>query len=86
MNCFTTPFRLDFTFVCPTELIAFSDRNAEFQAMGAQVIGVSVDSEYSHLAWTNLPREKGGLGPMAIPLLSDLKKSISRRYSFEKCE
>ncbi|KAJ1909804.1 cTPxI [Tieghemiomyces parasiticus] len=70
----------DFTFVCPSELIAFSDRSAEFTALNTQVIGVSVDSEYSHLAWTQMPRNKGGLGDMKIPLLSDITKQISRDY------
>ncbi|KAJ1655634.1 cTPxI [Dispira simplex] len=73
-------YPMDFTFVCPTELIAFSDRVAEFEKLNAQVLGVSVDSEFSHLAWTNLPRNKGGLGDMKIPLVSDLKKSISKDY------
>jgi peroxiredoxin (alkyl hydroperoxide reductase subunit C) len=73
-------YPLDFTFVCPTELIAFSDRAKEFKDLGAEVIGISVDSEYSHLAWANTPRDKGGLSPMNIPLLSDVKKDIARRF------
>jgi len=73
-------YPLDFTFVCPTEIIAFSDRHAEFTALGAQVIGVSVDSQYSHLAWRNTDRKNGGLGNIAYPLVADLNKSIARDY------
>lgn len=73
-------YPLDFTFVCPTELIAFSDRAEEFRALNAQVIGVSVDSEYTHLAWSQTPRDKGGLNPMNIPLVSDIKKDIARQF------
>jgi alkyl hydroperoxide reductase subunit AhpC len=73
-------YPLDFTFVCPTELIAFSDRHKEFEALGAQVVGVSVDSHFSHLAWVKTPRNKGGLGQMNIPLVADLTKEISRDY------
>lgn len=74
-------YPLDFTFVCPTELIAFSDRSNEFKSIGAEIVGISVDSEYSHLAWCNTPRNKGGLGDMKIPLVSDLTKEISRKYN-----
>ncbi|KAI9099419.1 thioredoxin-like protein [Phlyctochytrium arcticum] len=73
-------YPLDFTFVCPTEIIAFSERSAEFEALGAQVIGASVDSVHSHLAWIKLPRREGGLGEMKIPLLSDITKEISYDY------
>lgn len=73
-------YPLDFTFVCPTEIIALSDRCGEFEARDAQVIGVSVDSHFSHLAWRNTVRAKGGIGEIAYPLVSDLDKSISRRY------
>lgn len=73
-------YPLDFTFVCPTEIIAFSDRVEEFRAINCEVIACSVDSQYSHLAWTNLPRKKGGLGQMKIPLLSDLTKQVSSDY------
>lgn len=61
-------YPLDFTFVCPTEIIAFSDRLADFQKLNAQPVAVSVDSVYSHLAWINTPRNKGGLGDMQIPI------------------
>jgi alkyl hydroperoxide reductase subunit AhpC len=71
---------LDFTFVCPTEIIAFSDRAKEFSALGVQILGVSVDSHFSHLAWTNTPRDQGGIGKTAYPLVADLNKQISRDY------
>ena len=71
---------MDFTFVCPTEIRAFSDRAAEFEKLGVSVIAASVDSEYSHLAWTQQPKESGGLGPMNIPILADITKNISRAY------
>ena len=73
-------YPLDFTFVCPTEIIAFNERIKEFTALNAQVVVISVDSVHSHLAWTNMPRSQGGLGPMDIPMISDLKKCMSRRY------
>jgi alkyl hydroperoxide reductase subunit AhpC len=73
-------YPLDFTFVCPTEINAFSDRAKEFEAIGAQVIGASVDSKYSHLAWISTSRKEGGLGGLNFPLLSDLDKSISAAY------
>lgn len=73
-------YPLDFTFVCPTEIIAFSDRIQEFQARNVQVIGVSIDSEYTHLAWKQTPRSKGGLGDIHYPLVADLKKEIGTAY------
>ncbi|XP_020600978.1 peroxiredoxin-1-like isoform X1 [Orbicella faveolata] len=73
-------YPLDFTFVCPTEIIAFSDRVEEFRAINCEVVACSVDSEFSHLAWTNVARKKGGLGQMNIPLLSDITKQISKDY------
>jgi alkyl hydroperoxide reductase subunit AhpC len=73
-------YPLDFTFVCPTEIIAFSDRAAEFAKEDVQIIGVSVDSHYSHLAWRNTPRDQGGLGNIAYPLVADLNKQIARDY------
>lgn len=71
---------LDFTFVCPTEIIAFSDRNEEFAKLGVQVLGVSIDSHFTHLAWRNVPRPEGGLGEINYPLIADLNKEISRSY------
>ncbi|NLX14743.1 MAG: peroxiredoxin [Phycisphaerales bacterium] len=73
-------YPLDFTFVCPTEIIAFSDRIAEFEKIGAKVVGASVDSHFTHLAWKNTPRNKGGLGEIKFPLLSDLDKSAACNY------
>ena len=71
---------LDFTFVCPSEIIAFDNRVAEFKKMGAEVIGISVDSQYTHYAWKNTPVEKGGIGNVQFPLVADLTKSIARSY------
>nr|CAD7588399.1 unnamed protein product [Timema genevievae] len=73
-------YPLDFTFVCPTEIIAFSDRIKEFHAINTEVVGVSTDSHFSHLAWINTSRKSGGLGPLNYPLLSDFNKTISRDY------
>ncbi|KAG8437036.1 hypothetical protein GDO86_007933 [Hymenochirus boettgeri] len=73
-------YPLDFTFVCPTEIIAFSDRAEEFKKINCEVIAASVDSHFTHLAWTNTSRKDGGLGPMKIPLVSDLKRAISQDY------
>lgn len=70
----------DFTYVCPTEIIAFNDRAAEFEALNTQLIAVSTDSPESHLAWTKLPRNKGGLGKMDIPIVADITKIISAKY------
>lgn len=71
---------LDFTFVCPTEIIAFSDRAEEFAKLGVQILGVSVDSHYTHLAWRNVSRMEGGLGDIRYPMVSDLNKEISKAY------
>ncbi|KPP72371.1 thioredoxin-dependent peroxide reductase, mitochondrial-like, partial [Scleropages formosus] len=73
-------YPLDFTFVCPTEIISFSDKANEFHDINCEVVGVSVDSHFTHLAWTNTPRKSGGLGPIHIPLLADLNKQVSRDY------
>ena len=73
-------YPLDFTFVCPTEIIAFSDRTAEFEKQGVQILGVSVDSHFTHLAWRNTPRTEGGLGQIDYPLVADLNKDIARDY------
>jgi peroxiredoxin (alkyl hydroperoxide reductase subunit C) len=73
-------YPLDFTFVCPTEILAFSDRIDEFKAIGAEVVGVSVDSHFTHLAWTQTPRKEGGIQGLKYPLVADLNKSISRDY------
>ncbi len=73
-------YPLDFTFVCPTEIIAFSDRAADFEAKNVQLLGVSIDSHYSHLAWRQVERSQGGIGDIAYPLVADLNKSISESY------
>jgi peroxiredoxin (alkyl hydroperoxide reductase subunit C) len=71
---------LDFTFVCPSEIIAFDNRVEEFKKRGAEVIGVSVDSHYTHYAWKNTAVDKGGIGNVRFPLVADLTKSIARSY------
>ncbi len=73
-------YPLDFTFVCPTEITAFSDRYADFSSRNTEVLGVSVDSEFSHLAWIQTDRKSGGIGDIAYPLVADLKKEIARDY------
>ncbi len=73
-------YPLDFTFVCPTELHAFQEQLKEFEARNAQVIGCSVDSAFSHAAWVNTPKLKGGIQGVEYPLISDLNKSISRSF------
>lgn len=73
-------YPLDFTFVCPTEIIAFSDREAEFSALDVQVLGCSIDSHFSHLAWRNTPRTQGGIGDITYPLVADLDKEIAKSY------
>eukprot|EP01122_Echinamoeba_exundans_P005610 TRINITY_DN15761_c0_g1_i1.p1 TRINITY_DN15761_c0_g1~~TRINITY_DN15761_c0_g1_i1.p1 ORF type:complete len:216 (-),score=60.06 TRINITY_DN15761_c0_g1_i1:78-665(-) len=73
-------YPLDFTFVCPTEILAFNDRAAEFAKLNCEVIGASVDSEYTHLAWINTPRKQGGIGGVTIPLIADLTKEVSQKY------
>ncbi|CAD6186048.1 unnamed protein product [Caenorhabditis auriculariae] len=73
-------YPLDFTFVCPTEIIAFGDRAAEFRKLDAEVVACSCDSHFSHLAWTNTPRKDGGLGEMGIPLLADFSKKIAQDF------
>lgn len=71
---------LDFTFVCPSEIIAFDNRVDEFKKRGAEIIGISVDSQYTHYAWKNTPVDKGGIGNIRFPLVADLTKSIARAY------
>ena len=73
-------YPLDFTFVCPTEIVAFNDALGEFENLNTQVIGCSVDSKFSHLAWNKTSLDKGGLGGVKYPLLADLTKNISRDY------
>ena len=73
-------YPLDFTFVCPSEIIAFDHRLAEFTARGINVIGVSVDSQFSHFAWKNTPVNQGGIGQVKYPLVADLTKDIAKAY------
>ena len=77
-------YPLDFTFVCPTEIIAFNHRLAEFEKRGVQVLGCSVDSKFSHWAWKNTPVNNGGIGNVKYPLIADLDKNISRAYDVLK--
>ncbi len=74
-------YPLDFTFVCPTELHAFQEKMHEFEARNGVVVGCSVDSAFSHLAWVNTPRSKGGIQGVQYPLVSDLNKSIARDFN-----
>jgi peroxiredoxin (alkyl hydroperoxide reductase subunit C) len=76
-------YPLDFTFVCPTELIAFDKRLEEFKKRNVEVIGVSVDSHYAHNAWRNTPVDKGGIGAVGYPLVADLTHSIAKAYDVE---
>jgi len=74
-------YPLDFTFVCPTEITAFSDRYDDFKSINTEVLGVSVDSEFSHLAWIQTDRKSGGVGDLTYPLVSDIKKEIGAAYN-----
>ena len=73
-------YPMDFTFVCPTEIIGFSDRAEEFSKINCELIAASTDSHYTHLAWINTPRKEGGLGSLKIPLLADKNAKISQDY------
>ena len=73
-------YPLDFTFVCPTEILAFQEYLGEFRKIGAEVVGVSIDSPFTHLAWKNTPKNKGGLGDLDFPLLSDLGRQAAESY------
>lgn len=76
-------YPLDFTFVCPSELLAFDHRLAEFKARNVEVIGVSIDSHFSHLAWKNTPVNNGGIGQVGYPLVADIKHEICQAYDVE---
>ncbi len=76
-------YPLDFTFVCPSELIAFDHRLDEFKSRGVDVIGVSIDSQYTHLAWKNTPVNNGGIGQVQYPLIADVKHEICKAYDVE---
>ena len=73
-------YPLDFTFVCPSEILAFDQALQQFRERNTEVVGISVDSHYTHIAWRNTAVEDGGIGPIGFPLVSDLKKSIARSY------
>ncbi len=73
-------YPLDFTFVCPSEILAFDKRYKDFEKRQTQVVAVSVDSQFSHLAWKNTPVNQGGVGKLSFPLVADLSKSIARDY------
>ncbi len=73
-------YPLDFTFVCPTEILAFSDRIEAFKDLAAEVVGVSIDSKYTHLAWTNTPRKQGGIADLAYPLIADLNRTMATDF------
>ncbi|MEE8484320.1 MAG: peroxiredoxin [Nitrospinota bacterium] len=73
-------YPLDFTFVCPSEIIAFDHRLDEFKDRNVEVLGASIDSHFTHLAWKNTPVKKGGIGNIQYPLLADVTKKISRDY------
>lgn len=76
-------YPLDFTFVCPSELIAFDHRLSDFKSRGVEVIGVSIDSQFTHLAWKNTPINKGGIGQVGYPLVADIKHEICKAYDVE---
>ena len=76
-------YPLDFTFVCPSELIAFDHRLEEFKQRGVEVIGVSIDSQFTHLAWKNTQVKEGGIGQVGYPLVADIKHDICRAYDVE---
>ena len=79
-------YPLDFTFVCPSELIAFDHRYEEFQKRGVEVVGVSIDSEFTHNAWRNTPTENGGIGAVKYALAADVKHEIAKAYGIEHPE
>ncbi|MFA5626029.1 MAG: peroxiredoxin [Thiohalomonadaceae bacterium] len=76
-------YPLDFTFVCPSELIAFDHRLDEFKSRNVEVIGISIDSHYTHNAWRNTPINDGGIGPVKYPLIADMNHSICKAYDVE---
>ncbi|MDB5800239.1 MAG: putative peroxiredoxin [Rhodocyclales bacterium] len=76
-------YPLDFTFVCPSELIAFDHRLADFKSRNVEVIGVSIDSQFTHLAWKNTPVDKGGIGQVGYALVADIKHEIAKAYDVE---
>ncbi len=76
-------YPLDFTFVCPSEIIAHDHRISKFKEMDVEVVGVSIDSQYTHHAWRSTPVDKGGIGPVQFPLVADIKHQITQAYGIE---
>lgn len=76
-------YPLDFTFVCPSEIIAHDNRVARFKELGVEIVGVSIDSQFTHFAWRETPVEKGGIGRIKFPLVADVKHEIARAYGIE---
>lgn len=74
---------LDFTFVCPTEILAHNRRLQEFRDRGAEIVGVSIDSQFTHFAWRNTPIEQGGIGPVGFTMVADVKHEIAQAYGIE---
>ena len=74
---------LDFTFVCPTEIVAHDHRMAQFRERGVEVVGVSIDSQFTHFTWRNTPVAEGGIGPVQFPMVADIKHRITRAYGVE---
>jgi len=74
---------LDFTFVCPSEIIAHNNRMDKFRALGVEVVGVSIDSQFTHFAWRNTPVEQGGIGPVDFTMVADVRHEITRAYGIE---
>lgn len=74
---------LDFTFVCPSEIIAHDNRMARFKELGVEVVGVSIDSQFTHFAWRNTPVDKGGIGAVGFPIVADVKHAICQAYGIE---
>lgn len=79
-------YPLDFTFVCPSELVALNNHMDDFTKRGVEVIGISIDSQYTHAAWRNMPTNKGGVGQLKYPLVADISHSICRAYGVEHPE
>lgn len=77
---------LDFTFVCPTEIIAHDRRLKQFKERGVEVVGISIDSEFTHFAWRNTPVKEGGIGPVGFPMVADIRHDITRAYGVEHPE
>ena len=77
---------LDFTFVCPTEIIAHNRRFDQFKERNVELVGISIDSQFTHFAWRNTPIEEGGIGPVKFPMVADVKREITRAYGIEHPE